>query len=106
MNKDNAAAVKAQAQFQDASSLQKQGRLKEVQSIYEAILEIDPRQFDALHLLGVVAAQSKNYQLAADLIAKAIAINPNHSDFYSNRGLALQKLNQLDAAVASYDCAL
>ncbi len=106
MNKDNAAAVRAQAQFQEAGSLHKQGRLKEAQSIYEAILEIDPRQFDALHLLGVVAAQSRNYQLAADLITKAIAINPNHSDFYSNRGLALQKLNQLDAAIASYDCAI
>ena len=99
MNEDAAAAIKAKAQFQLAGAMHQQGRLKEAQAIYEAILQSDPKQFDSLHMLGVIAAQSKNYELAADLLARAIAINPTNSAFYSNRGIALQSLKQLDAAV-------
>ena len=40
------------------------------------------------------------------MLAKAIAINPTNPAFYSNRGIALQSLKQLDAAVASFDCAI
>ena len=49
---------------------------------------------------------SENHQLAADLIAQAILINPNHADAYFNRGNALKELNQLDAAAASYEKAI
>ena len=106
MNENTAAAEVVQAQFDKACALHQQGRLKEAQALFEAILRTDPKQFDALHLLGIIAAQTKNYQLAADLIAKAIAMNSSNSAYYSNLGLALHKLNQFDAAVARYDQAI
>jgi tetratricopeptide (TPR) repeat protein len=102
----NAGALKVQAQLVEAVALHRQGRLKDAQARYEAILKNNPRQSDALHLFGVAAAQSKDYQRAADLIAKAIAINPNNAAFYSNRGNALRELKQLDAAVCSFDHAI
>ena len=106
MNENTAAAARVQAQFDEACALHQQGRLKEAQALFEAILKTDPKQFDALHLLGIIAVQSNNYQLAADLIAEAIALNSSNSSYYSNRGLALHKLNQFDAAVACYDQAI
>ena len=36
----------------------------------------------------------------------AIAINPDIAEAYSHRGVALQELNQLNAAVTSYDKAI
>jgi len=52
---------------------------------------------DALHLLGLVAAQEENYRLAVECMDKAIAIDSANPG-YSNRGLALQAQGNLDAA--------
>ena len=43
---------------------------------YEAILALNPRHFDALHLLGIVAAQTQNPQEAERLISRALQVNP------------------------------
>ena len=40
--------------------------------INEGILRASPQNADALHLLGVVAYQTKNYQAADDLIGKTL----------------------------------
>ncbi len=99
-------AKNIQARLQAAGAMHQQGRLKEAQAIYEDILKSDPKQLDALHLLGIIAAQSKHFQYAADLIAKAIAIEPENSAFYYNQGIVLKELKQLEAAVVSYDRAI
>lgn len=93
----------AQVKLREAIALHQQGLLKEAESIYRGILNAQPEHFDALHLLGVLANQTGNHHLAADLIGMAIAVCPDNAAFYSNRGNALQELKQLDAAVASYD---
>ena len=67
---------------------------------------MQPRHFDALHLSGVVATQSKQHKLAVDLIAQAIEINPNVAASYCNQGVSLKELKQLPAAIASYDKAI
>lgn len=82
------------------------GLLSEAESSYQQILLTDPNQPDALHLLGTIALQKGKLQVSVDLIAKAIAINPNIAEFYSNRGLALQELKQLDDAIASFEKAI
>ena len=97
---------KLQQQFMQAVALHQQGKLQEAGAIYEAILKVLPRHPDALHLLGVVALQTGQYQRAADLIGKAIAINPKEVGYYINRGNALHALNQLESAVASFDRAV
>jgi cytochrome c-type biogenesis protein CcmH/NrfG len=40
-------------------ALHQQGRLGEAQDFYRQALQLQPRYFSALHLLGVLAAQSK-----------------------------------------------
>ena len=101
-----ALVVKAHAQFQQAVVLHQQGRLQEASQIYEGLLQVDPKHFHALHLLGVIASQTKNYEIAVDLIGKAIIINSNNPAAYSNQGAALKELGQLQAAVDSYDKAI
>jgi predicted O-linked N-acetylglucosamine transferase (SPINDLY family) len=99
-------SIKAQKLLHQAIWLHQQTRLEEAQEIYKLILKTSPKNFDALHLLGVAAFQTKHYQNAADLIAKAISVNPNNAASYNNRGNALKELGQLEAAVASYDLSL
>ena len=82
------------------------GRLPEAESIYQQILQADPNQPVALHLLGVIAHQMGKYDIAVDLITKALAIKPDYADAHSNLGNALKELGKPDEAVASYHKAL
>jgi hypothetical protein len=86
--------------------LHQKGQLEEAKACYEKILLIQPLNFDALHLLGAISSQRKDYQAATELIAKAISINPNNARAHYNLGVAFHGLNQLDAALSSYARAL
>ena len=92
--------------LQNAIALHQQGQLGQAESIYRQLLEIDPTNADALHLLGVIAHQTGNHQIAVDLISQAIEINHTDESFYLNLGNALKSLTNFDAAVASYDKAI
>jgi len=87
-------------------ALHQQGQLALAKVIYEQVLAKQSTHFNALHLSGVIAAQSKNLKLAVELIGKAIEINPMSAEAYSNRGNALKELNRFGEAVASYDRAI
>ena len=94
------------AQFQKALAFHRQGQLALAQAAYEGILEIQPEHFDALHLLGVLAAQTRNPQKAVELIGRAIEIDPNIAATHNNRGSALKELERYEEALASYDRAI
>ena len=82
------------------------GRLPEAKTFYQHILQTDPDQPIALHLLGVLSHQENNNDLAVDLITKALAIQPDFAEAHHNLGAALHGLGKLDEAVASYQMAL
>ena len=82
------------------------GDLPKAESIYNQILQADPNQPVALHLLGVIAHQVGKNDIAVDLITKALAIKPDYVDAYNNLGLALQGLGKLLAAAHLYQLPL
>jgi len=92
--------------LQQAVAHHQAGRLAQAQALYRAVLAEAPRQFDALHLLGVIARQQGDAALALDLIGQAIAINPAQATAHCNLGAALQDLGRSSEALASYDQAL
>jgi Flp pilus assembly protein TadD len=94
-----------QSQLDEAIVSHQQGKLARARA-YETILKAKPDHFDALHLLGVIAIQTKKYHLSVELIGQAIAIYPNDAGFYSYRGIALQNLKRLRDAVAHFDKAI
>ena len=85
---------------------QRAGRLPEAERVYLQVLEVDPGNAEAWHLLGLIGLQVGRHQIAAELIGKALAIQPNNVEALNNRGNALQGLGRYDEAIASYDKAL
>ena len=92
--------------LQYALVLHQQGQLDHAQKLYEEVLTAEPKNFDALHLLGVLHTKRKNLLLAKQLIAKAIDLNPRSSLFYYNYGTLLDEMKQHQEAIQSYDQAI
>jgi len=82
------------------------GRLAEAEALYRRVLSVQPRHFDSLHLLGVIAHQRGQNDEAVRQIDAALRLNPNVAGAYSNRGNALLALGRFKDAVASYDRAI
>jgi len=82
------------------------GRLPEAERLYRQVLASEPRQADALHLLGVLAHQVGRHDVAVELIGQAIAVKGDEPNFHGHLGVALKHLGRLDEAVASYDRSL
>ena len=102
----NLAPAAVQAKFNEGLALYQEGQLALAQGLCQQVLKLQPNHFDALHLMGVIAAQTNNPLRAIELIGRAIETNPNSAAAYSNRGYALQELKRLDEAIDSYDRAL
>ena len=74
--------------------------------IYENILAVDKKNFDALFFLAVILINFKNYKKARDLLEQVVLIKPNSADAYNNIGICLEKLNDLDGAIKNYNLAI
>jgi len=78
------------------------GRLPQAERSYQQILQSDPNQPVALHLLGVIAHQTGKAEVAVEFITKAVAIKPDFVEAYIVLGNAFQELGKLDQAISSY----
>src|SRR2546423_1391769 len=70
------------------------GRFAQAKQIYRRVLAEEPRNADAIHLLGVLAHQTKNHQAAAELISRAITIRPQ-AEFFVNLAEAYRGMGRL-----------
>src|SRR5271170_6301512 len=91
--------VTIQQAFDLALQHHRDGRLVEAEKFYRQILVHQPDNADALHLLGVIAAQTGKQEAGAELIKRAISLNPNSAVFYINLSIALVNLHQSEAAM-------
>ncbi len=95
-----------QSRLRQAVALHQAGTTDKARLLYEEILGEDPRQFDALHLLGVIAAQSADPRAALRWFDRALGVNPGSAVAHFNRGTTLQGLGLRDGALESYDRAI
>ena len=79
-----------------------EGHRQEAERLYRQILEVDPQQPDAIHLLGVLAAQTGQHELAVEYIRRAIVFRETAAPFHVNLGNALHALGALDEAISCY----
>lgn len=89
-----------------ALELHKKGRLPEARAAYRQLLQIAPTQFIALHMLGALESDAKNFQQAEALLSRAVAVDPRSAEAHMSLGIALNGLKRHDEARESYRKAL
>lgn len=81
-----------------ALECQRAGRLDEAETIYRRVLDIDPTEADAMHLLGVVHHARGNFAEAIAGIQAAIRLRSGVADFHGNLAAALLADNRPNEA--------
>lgn len=89
-----------------AAQYHEAGRLDEAEAQYRAILQEEPRNPHALHLLGVRLHQAGRHHEAIDLINQALSIHGPHPVFHSNLAAAYAALGMRLEADAHLQAAL
>src|SRR5687767_9455759 len=90
------------ATLESATQHHHAGRLEQAEAGYRDVLARDPRNADALHLLGVVAHQSGRCGEAIALISQAIALNDSAPAYHHNLGEAHRAAGDADAALPCF----
>ncbi len=89
-----------------ARKYQEAGQFSEAEAIYAQILQVQPNNPQVLNLLGLMAHQLGDNQLAVDLLGTAIGIDPSVPSFHNNLGNAFEAMGRLEEAAESYANAL
>jgi tetratricopeptide (TPR) repeat protein len=98
--------LKQAANFERALQLHREGLLAPARAAYEEVLRLQPKHADALHFLGVIAAQTNDPARAVELITAAVEVDPYDAAMHVNMGNAFRTLNQPNAALASFSRAI
>jgi len=86
--------------------LLKQGKVKEAEASFSAVLEQDPDHVEALNVLGLAALRDGDIDNALTLLKRAAAVEGGQALSYLHLGRAHAAAFELDAAEASYLAAL
>lgn len=93
-------------QIDEAVGHHRAGRLHEAEKIYRRVLDADPKQPQALCMLGTIASATGNNEQALDLISRAIAAKPDYATAHANLGVVLLTMGSNEKALESLNHAL
>jgi protein O-GlcNAc transferase len=99
-------AAPAAALLNQAVAQHQAGRLDEAATAYRQVLQQAPGQFDATHLLGVIALQRGDLATAEKLIAEALKVKQRDPAALNNLGTALLRAGRLDEAREQFERAV
>lgn len=85
-----------------ALSHHKGGELEKAAALYREILQVAPRDADALRYLGILHHQRGDSSTAACMLQQAVEVEPNDISAWYNLGVVLAALDRADAAEAVY----
>lgn len=89
-----------------AAAHHQRGELSQAEALYQEVLDHQPKNFDALHLYGVLMHQRGKPVEALSLIGKALTANAKAPAAHSNHGIVLAVLNRHTEAVTAYERAI
>jgi predicted TPR repeat methyltransferase len=100
---------KAKMDINQIRELHRTGKLEPAKQGYLAILRKNPRDIEALHSVGVISAQQKDFSNAVNYLEQAIRYQPNEPSFHLHlanvlkiQGLFSQAAELLEKTVASH----
>jgi protein O-GlcNAc transferase len=82
------------------------GNFQQAEILYRKILKQQPNDVDALHLLGVLCHQRRDYDSAIKYIRKAIQLDAGFAEAYNNLGNVMRDKGMIDEAETCYQSAL
>jgi Flp pilus assembly protein TadD len=88
--------------MREAFALHQAGSLPQAEPLYRKILELEPRNHDALYLLGLIESARGNAAQAIALISDAIRSHPRDPAFHGSLGDILYQLERWSEAAACY----
>lgn len=95
-----------QNQLAQGLQFHKSGKLSKAQKVYRTVLKSEPRNADALMLLGMVYYEIKKFTDAIKVLKKAVSIRPKWAGAQLNLGLALQATGRRQEARDAFERAL
>lgn len=87
--------------LQQALALFRQGHVDAAESLYADILCDDPGEPNALHIMGLIAEQRGDFDMADRLIWRSVQMHP-HSRAYLNLGVVRTHRGMLNDSIACY----
>ena len=94
--------MRIQQQLELGLSHHQAGRLVEAEETYCQILAQEPNNVDALHLRGMLAAQTGHSDAAIEYFRQVTRLRPDNAAAHSNLGNVLASSGQINEAIASY----
>jgi len=91
--------VTIQQALEEAGALLGRGRWAEAEQLCRTVLKSGTENFQALSLLGVIAAQTRRTREAAELFRRALGAKPDDIGAAANYSKALTELNRFDEAL-------
>ncbi len=85
-----------------AFKFHQEGRLGDAERLYREVLRTKPRDFEALHMLGILKLQQNQPDDAVRLISVALEVDRTSVAAHSNYGLALNALGRHAEALVSF----
>ena len=93
-------------EFRQGLARHQQGNLVEAERHYDAALKSQPDNFEALHMLGVIALQKGRFEQGVEIIRKAVALNENSAIAFNNLAKGLKDLGRFDEAIIHFERAI
>ncbi|TDJ31720.1 MAG: tetratricopeptide repeat protein [Gammaproteobacteria bacterium] len=85
-------------ELKKAVEMHQQGNLREAANICRQVLEQEPDNVNAMHLLGIMEQENGQSQAAIDLFTRALEKNPEDPILYNNLAATFMSLGELEQA--------
>ena len=92
--------------WNEAIQFHQQGNLDLAERHYQDILRLEPDNFSATHMLGVVHFQKNRLDVAESLLRRAISLNGGVTEAHYNLGCVLRAAARFQEARASFEYSL
>jgi tetratricopeptide (TPR) repeat protein len=92
--------------MKEIQKLMKEGKVKEAKVKLEEIVEYDQKNTEALHLLGIINAQTGNPKEGIKLLQKVIDIEPDKAETFCDLATVMQSMGNKNSAADYYKKAI
>ena len=87
--------------LQQAVPLHQAGRIAEAENLYQQILGLEPQNYLALHLMGLLRLQQSRFAEALVFMEAALTVRPGAPETLSNSAIVLSALGRNEEALAA-----